>query len=118
MQPASTVNPANPRLSPIDQGAAQSKRSSLLNSPARLAYSSDEGSPSVARSHSHRLDPIAQQPPFMDSLPDQFGAVEPPPKDEKAAVRQLTVSASPLCCKDAVFDDNCPHFFRFETSER
>lgn len=91
MQPASAVNPANPRLSPIDQGAAQSKRSSLLNSPARLAYSSDGGSPSAVRSHSQRLEPIAQQPPFMESLPDQFGAVEPPPKDEKAAIRQLTV---------------------------
>jgi len=59
-----------------------------------LAYasaSSDEGSPSVARSHSQRLDPSITPPPVLGPLPEEFGRVVPVSGDEKAALRRLTV---------------------------
>ncbi|CCM04859.1 uncharacterized protein FIBRA_07052 [Fibroporia radiculosa] len=91
VQPAGTVNPANPRESPTDQmlivPGSRSKHSSLLDSPAQLAYTINEPAERERPlSHTRQLGSTPAQ------LPDEFGSVAAVSGDEKAALRRLTVS--------------------------
>ncbi|TFY50313.1 hypothetical protein EVJ58_g11102 [Rhodofomes roseus] len=96
-----TPNLADPPLSAVSPHPKRGSKS-LLNSPVHLAYS-DEGASvdgdkasekprSRTNSYSRMLDPGLPQMPVAAPLPDEFGAQgDAAVKDEKAAVRQLTV---------------------------
>ncbi|KZT72725.1 hypothetical protein DAEQUDRAFT_597293 [Daedalea quercina L-15889] len=107
-----------PNLTPDPPLSAVSPRAkrgsaSLLNTPVHLAYS-DEGSEGEGKtrnrtsSHSRTLDPNLPQLPRAGPLPDQFGAQsDVAVRDEKAAIRQLTVSGSPLSMLTVVPNPGC-----------
>ncbi|KAH9938522.1 uncharacterized protein B0H18DRAFT_1205741 [Fomitopsis serialis] len=92
---------ADPPLSAVSPRMKRGS-TSLLNSPVGMAFSDESASAESERapdksrsrtsSHSRMLDPSLPQLPVLGSLPDEFGGQSGVAvRDEKAAVRQLTV---------------------------
>lgn len=107
-----TPNPVDPPLSAVSPVARRAS-ASLLNSPVGLAYS-DEGTSAETgasggsstrkrtSSHSRMLDPSLPTLPVAAPLPDKFGAQGAAVVvDEKAPIRQLTVSLACLVLDSA-----------------